>query len=113
MGNLDAIRDWEYAPEYGEGMWRMLQHSTPGDYILATNTGYSVREFLKFAFDAVNLDWEKYVRLHPRYQRPTEVDALIGDYCKSENFLGWKPRTFAPELAKIMVTAELRRIELS
>ena len=105
LGNLDAIRDWGYAPEYVEGMWRMLQHNTPNDYVLATNTGYSVRDFLKFSFDAVNLDWEKYVKFDERYIRPTEVDSLIGDYSKAEKELGWRPKTFTPEVAKLMVKA--------
>jgi GDPmannose 4,6-dehydratase len=107
LGNLDAIRDWGYAPEYGEGMWRMLQHSTPDDYVLATNTGYSVREFLKFAFDTVNLDWEKFVKFDQRYERPTEVDALIGDYSKAKAQLAWEPSTFTPKLATIMVNSAL------
>jgi GDPmannose 4,6-dehydratase len=85
----------------------MLQHRTPSDYVLATNTGYSVRDFLKFSFDAVNLDWEKYVKFDERYIRPTEVDALIGDYSKAEKTLGWKPKTLTPELAKLMVNAAL------
>ena len=109
LGNLDAIRDWGYAPEYVEGMWRMLQHDKADDYVLATNTGYSVRDFLDFSFKTVNLEWEKYVEFDPRYIRPTEVDALIGDYSKAANILGWKPKTFSPELAKIMVMNEMRK----
>jgi GDPmannose 4,6-dehydratase len=88
-------------------MWRMLQHETADDYVLATNTGYSVRDFLKFSFDAVNLDWGKYVKFDERYVRPTEVDSLIGDYSKAEKALGWKPKTLTPELAKLMVNAAL------
>ena len=107
LGNLDSIRDWGYAPEYVEGMWQMLQHSTPDDYVLATNTGYSVRDFLVFAFNAVDLDWEKYVNIDPRYFRPTEVDSLVGDYRKAKEFLGWSPSTLTPELAKKMVLAAL------
>lgn len=107
LGNLDAIRDWGYAPEYVEGMWRMLQHCIPDDYVLATNTGYSVRDFLNFAFDSVNLEWEKYVKFDSRYMRPTEVDSLIGDFSKAENVLGWKPTVLTPELARIMVTSDL------
>ena len=107
LGNLDAIRDWGYAPEYVEGMWRMLQHDTPEDYVLATNSGYSVRDFLIFAFDTVALDWEKFVKFDKRYERPTEVDALIGDYSKAHSIIGWKPKTLTPELAKIMVSHEL------
>jgi GDPmannose 4,6-dehydratase len=108
LGNLDAIRDWGYAPEYAEGMWRMLQHHTPDDYVLATNTGYSVRDFLKFSFDAVNLDWEKYVKFDARYIRPTEVDSLIGDYSKAKSILGWQPKTFVPEMARLMVEHDLQ-----
>ena len=85
----------------------MLQHNTPDDYVLATNTGYSVEDFLRFSFAAVNLEWQKYVEFDERYLRPTEVDALIGDYSKAEKVLGWKPITFAPELARIMVNAAL------
>jgi GDPmannose 4,6-dehydratase len=105
LGNLDAIRDWGYAPEYVEGMWLMLQNKSADDYVLATNTGYSVRDFLKFSFDVVNLEWEKYVEFDERYIRPTEVDALIGDFTKAEEKLGWKPKTFTPDLARKMVTA--------
>jgi len=108
LGNLDAIRDWGYAPEYAEGMWRMLQHHTPDDYVLATNTGYSVRDFLKFSFDVVNLDWEKYVKFDARYIRPTEVDSLIGDYSKAKSILGWQPKTFVPEMARLMVEHDLQ-----
>ena len=109
LGNLDAIRDWGYAPEYVEGMWRMLQHDKADDYVLATNTGYSVRDFLDFSFKTVNLEWEKYVEFDQRYIRPTEVDALIGDYSKAESMLDWKPKTFTPELAKIMVLNEMKK----
>ena len=109
LGNLDAIRDWGYAPEYVEGMWRMLQHNKADDYVLATNTGYSVREFLDFSFNTVNLEWQKYVEFDQRYLRPTEVDALIGDYSKAATILGWKPKTFTPDLAKIMVLNELKK----
>ncbi len=107
LGNLDAVRDWGYAPEYAEGMWRMLQQKTPGDYVLATNTGYSVRDFLRYSFDVVNLDWEKYVKFDERYMRPTEVDTLIGDYSKAKTFLNWEPKTLVPNLAKLMVTHAL------
>jgi GDPmannose 4,6-dehydratase len=85
----------------------MLQDKNPDDYVLATNTGYSVPNFLKFSFDAVNLKWEKYVEYDKRYERPTEVDALIGDFSKSEQFLGWKPSVRTPVLAKIMINAQI------
>jgi len=107
LGNLDAVRDWGYAPEYVEGMWKMLQHSTPDDYVLATNTGYSVRDFLNFSFAAVNLDWEKYVKFDERYIRPTEVDNLIGDFGKAERVLGWVPKTLVPEIAQLMIRSEI------
>jgi len=103
MGNLDAVRDWGYAPEYVEAMWRMLQHDTPQDYVVATNTAYTVRDFLQFSFSRVGLDWEEFVRFDERYLRPTEVDALIGDYGLAERTLGWKPAVTAPRLAEIMV----------
>jgi len=108
LGNLDAIRDWGYAPEYADGMWRMLQHHTPDDYVLATNTGYSVRDFLKFSFDAVNLDWENYVKFDERYVRPTEVDSLIGNYSKAAQTLNWEPKVLTPQLAELMVKFELK-----
>jgi GDPmannose 4,6-dehydratase len=106
LGNLDAVRDWGYAPEYVEGMWRMLQHHEPTDFVLATGVGYSVREFAKFAFDHAELDWEKHVQYDDRYERPTEVDALVGDASKANDLLGWKADTLAPELARKMVSAE-------
>ncbi|MBU6347120.1 MAG: GDP-mannose 4,6-dehydratase [Actinomycetales bacterium] len=110
MGNLEAVRDWGYAPEYVEGMWRMLQQNQPDDYVLATNTAYSVRDFLQFSFDAVGLDWEKYVKFDERYLRPTEVDALIGDYSKAKSILGWEPKVLTPELASRMTLAEVEAI---
>ncbi|HEY9275547.1 MAG TPA: GDP-mannose 4,6-dehydratase [Candidatus Nanopelagicaceae bacterium] len=110
LGNLEAIRDWGYAPEYVEGMWMMLQHQKPDDYVLATNTGYSVRQLVQFAFEAVGLDYEKYVRKDERYFRPTEVDALIGDYSKAKNTLGWIPKTLTPDLAKRMVNHEVNKL---
>jgi len=107
LGNLDAVRDWGYAKEYVEGMWRMLQHDVADDYVLATGAGYTVRDFVQFSFEAVGLDWEKYVRFDDRYLRPTEVDALIGDASKAERALGWRAATLTPELAKLMTLAEL------
>ena len=111
MGNIDAVRDWGYAPEYVEGMWRMLQVDTPEDFVLATGTGNSVREFLALAFDQVGLDWEKYVRFDERYLRPAEVDSIIGDASKAKSVLGWKPQVQMPELVKIMVAADIRALE--
>ncbi len=108
MGNIDAARDWGYAPEYVEAMWRMLQHDTPTDYVVATGTSYTVRDFLRFAFEHAGLDWEAYVKFDERYLRPTEVDSLIGDPSKSARVLGWKPQVLPPELARIMVEADMR-----
>ena len=110
LGNLDAQRDWGYAPEYVEGMWRMMQHTEPTDFVLATNTAYSVRDFLDFCGTKLNLDWQKYVEIDDRYFRPSEIDVLVGDYSKAEKLLGWKPEVFTPQLASIMVDAELNAI---
>jgi GDPmannose 4,6-dehydratase len=109
MGNLDAVRDWGYAPEYVDVMWRMLQHDEPGDYVVATGVGTTVKEFLQYCFDAVGLDWREHVRFDERYLRPTEVDQLLGDASLCEEKLGWTPKVFSPELARIMVDAELRQ----
>ena len=106
LGNLNAIRDWGYAPEYVAGMWAMLQHDEPSDYVLATGTAYSIKDFLQFSFSHVGLDWEKYVRFDERYLRPTEVDSLIGDASRAASLLGWIPKVRAPELAAIMVEAD-------
>ncbi len=111
MGNIDAIRDWGYAPEYVEGMWRMLQADSPDDFVLGTGEGYTVREFLALAFDEVGLDWEKYVRFDERYLRPAEVDAVVGDAAKAKSLLGWKPQVMLPELVKIMVGADIKALE--
>ncbi|KQY56937.1 MULTISPECIES: GDP-mannose 4,6-dehydratase [unclassified Nocardioides] len=110
LGNLDAVRDWGYAPEYVEGMWRMLQRDVPDDYVLATGVGTSVREFCAAAFAHVGLDWEEHVTHDSRYERPTEVDALIGDASKAQSLLGWKAATLPDELARIMVDADLEKM---
>ena len=110
MGNLDAVRDWGYAPEYVEGMWRMLQADEPDDYILATGTSLSVREFLEEAFGHAGLDWEQYVRFDERYLRPSEVDALCGDPGKAERLLGWRPKVDGRQLAQIMVDADIEAL---
>jgi len=106
LGNLDAVRDWGYAKEYVEAMWLMLQASEPTDYVVATGTAYSVRDFVQLAFDHAGLDWEKHVRFDDRYLRPSEVDALIGDASKAASIIGWKPKTLPPDLAKLMVDAD-------
>lgn len=107
LGNLDARRDWGYAKEYVEAMWLMLQADEPADYVVATGTAYSVRDFLGFAFGHVGLDWEKHVRFDERYLRPTEVDELVGDPSKVQEKLGWKAQTMVPELARLMVDADM------
>ena len=111
LGNVDAVRDWGYAPEYVEGMWRMLQQDQPRDYVLATGVGNSVREFLYAAFDHVGLRWEEFVRFDPAYERPAEVDSMIGDASVANELLGWKPTVFMPELVRIMVDADIRELE--
>lgn len=111
MGNLDAVRDWGYAPEYVEAMWMMLQHNQPEDYVVATGTDYTVRDFLQLSFQHVGLDWEKYVRFDERYLRPTEVDSLIGDSSKATKVLNWRPKTLTPELVKIMVDSDISELD--
>ena len=113
MGNLDAVRDWGYAPEYVEAMWRMLQTEEPNDFVIATGTQYTVRDFLQFSFERVGLDWQKYVKFDERYLRPTEVDALVGDSSRAQSLLGWVPKVLTPQLAQIMVDADLTALEHS
>jgi GDPmannose 4,6-dehydratase len=110
LGNLDAVRDWGFAKEYVEGMWRMLQHDEPQDYVLATGIGTTVREFCDYAFSQAGLNWQDHVRYNDAYERPTEVDALIGDATKAREVLGWKPETDAQALAKLMVDADLEQM---
>ena len=110
LGNLDAVRDWGYAKEYVETMWLMLQQEKPGDYVVATGIGATVRDFVSEAFNFAGLEWQKYVEVDSRYKRPTEVDALIGDPSKAESELKWKAKVKWKELAHIMVEAELKRI---
>jgi GDPmannose 4,6-dehydratase len=107
LGNLDARRDWGYAPEYVDGMWQIVQADSPGDYVLATNETHSVREFVELAFSHLDLDWKQYVRYDKRYERPAEVDLLIGNPAKAKKLLGWEPKVRFPELVRIMVDADL------
>src|SRR5260370_2196886 len=107
LGNLDAKRDWGYAPEYVEAMWRMLQADNPDDYVLATNETHTVREFVEKAFAHVDLDWKEFVRHDKRYERPAEVDLLIGNPAKAKKKLGWEPKVRFEELIQIMVDADL------
>jgi GDPmannose 4,6-dehydratase len=111
MGNLDSVRDWGYAPEYTDGMWRMLQADEPEDFVLATGTAYTIRDFLTFAFEHAGLKWEDYVKFDPKFLRPTEVDELIGDAGKARAKLGWEATVLPPELARIMVDADIARLE--
>ncbi|GAD35119.1 GDP-mannose 4,6-dehydratase [Microbacterium sp. TS-1] len=113
LGNIDAVRDWGYAAEYVEGMWRMLQADEPEDFVLATGIGITVRDFLEAAFAHAGLDWRRHVRFDERYLRPTEVDALIGDPSKAEEKLGWKATVGPLELARIMVDADIRALEFA
>ncbi len=107
LGNLDARRDWGYAKEYVEVMWLMLQQDAPDDYVVATNETHSVREFCAEAFALLDLDWERYVQHDKRYERPAEVDLLIGDASKARQRLGWEPRVRFKELVRLMVEADL------
>jgi len=111
MGNLDSIRDWGYAREYTDGMWRMLQADEPEDFVLATGTAYTIRDFLTLAFQHAGLEWEDYVKFDPKFLRPTEVDELIGDASKAKAKLGWEAKVLPPELARIMVDADIARLE--
>ncbi len=112
LGNLDAIRDWGYAPEYVESMWAMMQESSPSDYVIATGVGATVRDFCDAAFTAVGLDYRNHIELDSRYLRPTEVNALVGDTSKAKQVLGWEAKTHWKELAEIMVEADLRKIQV-
>jgi len=111
LGNLDAKRDWGYAKEYVEGMWRMLQQEKADDYVLATGETHSVKEFLEEAFGCMNLEWQKYVKEDLRYRRPTEVDLLIGDAGKAKAKLGWAPTTKFKDLVRLMVDADVRILD--
>ena len=110
LGNLDATRDWGYAPEYVESMWLMLQQERPDDFVVATGIGATVRDFCEVAFSRLELDYKDFVISEDRYIRPTEVDALIGDPSKIKKILGWDAKTHWKELAGIMVQADLQKI---
>ncbi len=111
LGNIEAKRDWGYAPEYVEAMWLMLQQDKPDDYVVATNETHTVREFLEHAFSHVDLDWKEYVRHDNRYERPAEVELLIGDASKAKRQLGWEPKVKFAELVRIMVDADLAALQ--
>jgi GDPmannose 4,6-dehydratase len=111
LGNLDAERDWGYAPEYVEAMWLMLQHDEPLDLVIATGESHTVREFAQLAFAHVDLEWERYVEIDPRYYRPSEVDSLRGDARSAREILGWQPRTSFEELVRIMVDGDVQLLD--
>jgi GDPmannose 4,6-dehydratase len=108
LGNLEAKRDWGFAGDYIEAMWLMLQQNQPDDYVVATGETHTVREFLDIAFRHLGLEWPRYVKIDPRYLRPTEVDLLVGDAGKAMRHLGWKPKVGFRELAMMMVEADLK-----
>jgi GDPmannose 4,6-dehydratase len=110
LGNLDAKRDWGFAGDYVEAMWRMLQQDTPDDYVIATGETHTVKELVQVAFDHAGLDWEKYVKLDPAFIRPAEVDLLIGDPAKAKKNLGWTPKVSFEQLVKMMVDADIERL---
>lgn len=111
LGNLDAKRDWGFAKDYVEMMWLMLQQDEPDDYVVATGETHSVREFVEETFSCLGLDWQKYVKHDARYERPAEVDLLIGDSAKAKEKLGWEPRIKFKELVRLMVDADMKLAE--
>jgi GDPmannose 4,6-dehydratase len=111
LGNLDAKRDWGYAPEYVDAMWRVLQQTKPDDYVIGTGEGHTVREFVQLAFREVGIEkWEKYVRTDPKHMRPAEVATLLADPSKAKKVLRWEAKTKLPDLVRIMVKADLERV---
>src|SRR5215213_4353309 len=110
LGNLDAERDWGYAEDYVEAMWRMLQQDEPGDYVVATGKAHSVRDCVQIAFDQVGLDPERHVVVDERYLRPAEVDHLIGDATKAREQLGWAPKTSFEQMIRLMVDADAKSL---
>ena len=111
LGNLEAKRDWGFAPEYVEAMWLMLQQEEPEDFVIATGESHSVKEFLEEAFNYLDLDWERYVKIDPRYFRPTEVESLRGDASKAKKKLGWEPKVTFKELVHMMVDADIKNLQ--
>jgi GDPmannose 4,6-dehydratase len=111
IGNLDAVRDWGYAKEYVEAMWLMLQQDQPVDYVIGTNTAYTVRELCEVAFACVDLDWKQHVEVDERFMRPTEINAARGNFNKAKTELGWEPRTFFHDLVKLMVEHDVKLLQ--
>jgi GDPmannose 4,6-dehydratase len=112
LGNLEARRDWGYAPEYVEAMWKILQNEQADDYVIGTGEAHSVREFVEEAFSYVGLDYQDYVEIDKRYFRPTEVDELVADPAKAKMTISWQPKVRFHDLTRIMVDAELRKNHL-
>lgn len=113
MGNLEARRDWGYAPDYVAAMWKILQHERPDDFVIGTGEAHTIQEFLEEAFGYLNLDWREYVEIDARYFRPTEVNYLLGDCSKAKKELGWEPRVLFKDLVRIMVDADLELLGLN
>ncbi|MEC7627500.1 MAG: GDP-mannose 4,6-dehydratase, partial [Verrucomicrobiota bacterium] len=111
LGNLDSKRDWGYAKEYVEAMWLMLQQDKPDDYVIATNQTHTVREFLEETFACLDMDYEEFVGFDKKYERPAEVDLLIGDPAKAREQLGWEPKTTFKELVALMVREDMKLAE--
>jgi GDPmannose 4,6-dehydratase len=109
LGNLDARRDWGFAGDYVDAMWRMLQHKEPTDYVIGTGVAHSVRELVETAFSHAGLDWSRYVRTDPAFMRPAEVDVLLADPSRAKHELGWEPKVGFAELVRMMVDADLAR----
>lgn len=112
LGNLDAKRDWGYAPEYVEVMYKILQNEKPEDFVMGTGEAHFIKEFVKEAFSYVGRNWQKYVKIDPRYFRPTEAEELVADPTKAKKVLGWQPKIKFQELVKIMVDADMRKVGL-
>jgi GDPmannose 4,6-dehydratase len=110
LGNLDAQRDWGFAGDYVRAMWLMLQQPTADDYVIATGISHSVKELVGIAFSRVGLDWEKHVRIDPKFLRPAEVDHLIGNPAKAKRVLGWEPKVDFKQLIEMMVDADMERV---
>ena len=112
LGNLEARRDWGYAPDYVEAMWKILQNDNPTDYVIATGKDYSIRDFLGLAFKVIGIDnWEKYVKIDPKFYRPAEVDVLRGDYTKAKKELGWQPKTSLEQMVIKMVNSDIEKLK--
>jgi GDPmannose 4,6-dehydratase len=111
LGNLDARRDWGYAPEYVVAMWKMLQLDEPEDFVVGTGTDFSVKDFVKIAFEHAGLNWEEYVKFDPRYLRPTEVDSLVGDAALAKQKLNWSASVTPDQLARIMVDHDIQQLD--